>query len=73
MNIELAIVEPEYRSQSARICLCIDSFFEEYYGKEAYQEYQELSMDYLKKRYILVRISMYRYNNRCLYRGTDSC
>ena len=52
MNVELAIVEPEYRSQSARVCLSIDSFFEEYYDKEAYQEYQDLSMDYLKTRYL---------------------
>ncbi|KAI6647197.1 hypothetical protein LOD99_12194 [Oopsacas minuta] len=51
MNIELAIIEPEYRSQSARLCLRIDSFFQEYYQRE-FQEYQDLSMDYLKKRYL---------------------
>ena len=52
MNIELAIVEPEYRCQSARLCLSIDSFLEEYYQKEC-KECQDFSMDYLKTKLVV--------------------
>ena len=53
MNIELTIIEPEYRSQSARVCLSIDTFLGEYYQKEC-SDCQDLSMDYLKSRLVLV-------------------
>ena len=48
MNIELAMIEPEYRNQSARLCLSLDSFLQEHTAD--YVKCQELSQNYLKER-----------------------